>query len=226
MTEPNRSVRVDVDDLRHLINATAPHVATDRYGIPVLECIRLVVKSGYLIAQATDRYTFGIARVKTDAPDGFDALLPLPDCKRLLALFKPTRGADRPVVRLTRVETEKGADLLAVLVSGTLTTATSLRARWHLESGEFPKMEKLLTGLDVATTQPSTNLIDPRFLARFTTARRHLDDFVRVQMTGREKAILVTVSDHFIGCVMSARAARSAANYPDAAPLGDWLEVL
>lgn len=91
-------VSLSYSELRKLFAPVVPHAGRDDM-LPVLMRIAVAASGGYLVAQATDRFTAAFQRVAlAEAPPaGFAVLLEASDAKRLIHLLRPIRGSDPTV---------------------------------------------------------------------------------------------------------------------------------
>lgn len=87
-------------ELRALLYPVIPHAGTDDM-LPVLCQIPITEHSGYLVAQATNRFTAAFKRVKPEKkpPKGFATAIEIHAAKKLLTLLRPIRGHD-PAIEL------------------------------------------------------------------------------------------------------------------------------
>ena len=224
---PAATLSLTARTFRDLVRPVLPHVATR--GEPLaLNAVHLYTHGGYVIAEATDRYTLGLCRAETTAPDGFDALMDLSAVRRILNLFKPTRKVN-PALTIT-----VDGDTIAV-TGDAMPEMAGATLRFHRALGEFPTLRPLVApAIDspvAGTANPGTALADTReaapadaqgcdalgpagrgfntrYLARFTAATRNGEPMVcRSTDTG---VLIVTVGTHFLGAAMSVRLADDA----------------
>ena len=182
---------------------------------PILGSVRLSVHGDYLTAAATDRFRVGIKRLRLDdAPDGFEAVVPLAAIKQLLTVFKPTRLLD-PVVTLS---VEDGR-LTAVQAYGM--DFEQAKFTFALAVGDYPKIESVLVG---HKPQPSESIaVHAKYLADFKSAVT-TGEPLEVSFGGHMKPVIVTAGEDFIGAVMPVRPQREDGGTGSA--FSDWIDFL
>jgi hypothetical protein len=197
-------VTLSLVELRDLIAPVLPHCD---YGhtLPVLGCVEFRTHGEWLIATASDRYTIGVCRHKVPEGTSFNCLVQAPELKAMLAMFKPSRGADH-AVRMTI----DGAFLRVQGVSAMFAEAT---VSYNLYQGEYPRVGQILEQLPQGGEFKPTAL-DPQKLAKFGAAAR-LRQPVVLSGHSPEKPIFVRAGEHFVGAIMPVRGAEVA----------DWSDV-
>ncbi len=197
MTNPTSStLSLTARTFRDLVRPVLPHVATR--GEPLaLNAVHLYTHGGYVIAEATDRYTLGLCRAETTAPDGFDALMDLSAVRRILTLFKPTRKVD-PTLTIS-----VDGDTIAVTGDG-MPQMAGATLRFHRAFGEFPTLR--------APGRPGHRLSHRRHREPRHRASRHQGGRARGRARLRRARArrIVTVGTHFFGAAMSVRLADDA----------------
>lgn len=198
-------------ELRALLAPVIPHAATDDM-LPSICQIPIAESNGFLVAQATDRFTAAFKRIKpnTPAPEGFATSFATADARRLLSLLKPGRGSD-PEIEIEPTDT---GDVKVTSKSGGFSLGfTELRLAFpspdlFSSSNSFPDMGGLLPkSCDNAVSFGGFNL---RFLARFNIA-------IEVEFGDNNSAaglrfgdspnkpLLVSVGQDFLGLIMPRR---------------------
>lgn len=182
-----------VSNLRTALNAVAPHMSAPVNMLPMLSAALLESKGGVITLTATDHYTLAVSRVDVGALvntcDDFEFLISLADVKALLSTFKSTRAVD-PTLFVT-IE-----DATMTVTDGSATLAL------RRQDGSFPNYRLLIK---MPTVDPaSQHGINGKFLAKFEKAVQDKEPVV-LHHGGENKMTVVTVGDHFIGCIMAVR---------------------
>lgn len=203
---PATSVSIAASDFHRLVKAVIP-LADRGVALPVLNAVWLRGHGQWISATATDRYRVGVKRVKCEAPEGWQALIPLSALRSLLATFKPSLRND-PTLTLTPDGTRlavsvAGLDSWADITGGTL--------HFRLDEGQYPKsIDDLLAGYAAASDPlPDGAAFNPHFLADFKAASEGGEPMRlgsdRILGNGKPNALVVRIGDHFIGAVIGAR---------------------
>lgn len=211
------SVSIAASDFHRLVKAVMPLASRDVV-LPVLCAVWLRGHGEWLTATATDRYRIGVKRLKINAPDGWQALIPTSVLRSLLATSKPSRHHDS-----TLTLTPDG-DRLRVSVEG-LASADMLgeALSFRLETGEYPTVDKLLAGYARASDPlPEGAAFNPHLLADFKAAAEGPEPMLlsAAKPNGASPTpLVVRIGDHFLGAQMAVRRAGDA---PHAA---DWSDI-
>lgn len=204
------AVTITASDFHRLVGAVLP-LADRGTSLPVLGAVLLRGHGEWLSATATDRYRAGMARHKVAAPEGWQAVVPVPALRMLLGTFKPTRRDD-PALILT-VE----GDTLSVSTEGLAGTVGGVM-RYRVLDTEYPKSIDgiLRNALDEETALPPGSFVNPSFLADFRLAARGepMRMSARVSNDGSPPHLVVRVGNHFVGVLMGVRVSGPASS-PD-----------
>lgn len=187
------SITVTHRDLKDLLTPVLPHV--DGSGrVPVLGCVSLQTRGGYLTATATDRYTIAVTRLAVEPGTEFTALVQAVELKALLAMFKPSRYTIGQSLTLTIED-----DDLRVEGAGALFSSAVIK--YSVYKGEYPKCDALFTAKATKDTGESFNL-NGNLLAKFRCAAHAGEP---LEFTNAGGKTFVKSGDHFTGIIMQAR---------------------
>ena len=197
------TISLTARDLRDLLAPVLPFADGGNW-LPVLNSVRLRGHGDYVTALATDRYKAAVKRAEIEAPDGFQALLPVSTVKSILSTFKPTRTHNADLT-LTF-----GEDRVSVQTDALADGLFDASIGYALCPGEYPRVSALFFGSADAEPVPLENyFLNPHFLAVFAKAATSGDP-MRVHVgkpeDGRDGVLFVSIGDDFRGLLMPARA--------------------
>jgi hypothetical protein len=202
-------------DLRRALRAVLPHVSTDET-VPNLNVVHLDRGPVNLTVTATDRFTAGHAIVSVldwgdDPTDGtmgaFD--LSVEDVKKVLALFKPSKGKsdnEEDPESLLRIDLTDD-DVTVTDTSGLFPSGQSLRLPRTSAGDDYPDVERLIGKMLRAPATGAARLVsNPDFGRRFAEAGRAYGGAALVlEPTGDTQAIVVSCGESFVGLWMPIR---------------------
>lgn len=163
--------------------------------LPMLYGVQLEADGKRLHARATDRFTLGISTTVYEGP-AFKVFLPMPEVDLLRAFTRPGRGWRK--TRIATLHCTPQATILRVSIDGATVSVPAGRV-------EFPKFRQLFpsTGTEVEAFTGGMGF-NPAYLARFgRVGGRHSG--ARYYQQGRNKPMVVTVGDDFVGLIMPVR---------------------
>lgn len=175
-------------DFAWCLSAILPHVGRNKQ----TALVGLTVRDGLLFTCATDRYTFGIARIPCQGEE-FSVTLPAKEATELMRFVRPAKVAEQ----------SEQVDYVAPL--------SDLHVAIPDESAVFESNydSRMLDGLlDLARRihagpdDPEHLVFAPDFAARFSKAKRTDTDFLSIhprRFRYRNGVAVVTVGDDFIG---------------------------
>lgn len=188
-------------DLAQLLSTAMAFAHKDRT-IPAINCIRLSIEKGYLVAASTDRFRLGLARVLIDDQDivgkSFPiGLLSLIDARKVISHVKtPVREQSLPAI--VTFDTDATPSTLTV---DNYAAAFTVR----LISADFPKVEEIVQTALAATPEAATVQVNGEYLATYKVAEWTRGDSLTVRTSSSNRPILILCGDHFIGIQMPIR---------------------
>lgn len=211
------TLNITARQFKALVSPVLPCAGTE-VGMPTLNSIRIEVRGGWLVAMATDRFRLAVHRMvcPSDCDTDWAGTVPLSAVKGIISTFAPKRGMDADL-RLVI----DGGNLLASAAGALVGGFFDASFKWPLESGEFPKVDKLLAkSIADAESQPTTK-VRADFLADFRAADTERQGlFVKITGSNDRSPMLVTDGEDFIAIVMPRR---GGLEFP---ALTDWSAIL
>ncbi len=227
----SNTITVSAKTLRRMLAGVLPHAGRDDT-LPVLNTVKIEVRSGVLYLAATDRFSIGVARQRIPGylaaagPD-LDALVCVDDAEKLSALVL---GDDRPAPLLTADLGEAG---------GTWQTMALDQPEWPSATHPWQSVLYPLFGAEPANLDGDFGM-ELRLLARFAAIDAgpympYCDDEdepdpewpaegARMRVICPDgPMVLVTRGEWFIGAAMACRM-RGPRSAPPA--WDDWAEAL
>jgi hypothetical protein len=184
-------------DLAWALNAVLPHVGKR----PETAVVGLQRDADFqLVAYATDKYTFGAARI----PDGpeLDVLLPTSEATDLLRFVRPANKKQDVHEVITAA---RGAELHVGLVDEDGETFDSAVFNTTENSDlTLAYLEGFTDRLAAAPDEFQACVYQPKVFARFAKAGREETDRVQLlpkHISDRNGAALVLIGDHFVGAI-------------------------
>lgn len=179
--------------------------ALDDDVMPTLNVVRVQTDEGIIYASATDRFKAGFRRATFDGPTGFDALIPLDVVRKILSIFRVTRGAD-PKLTLT-LSTPDGRPELTVAGRDAHWAFFNASLTFPLQqSGTFPDVKSLIERGIADRGDPVEGVgLNPVYLNDFAKAARRNEPMTVIMPSSPVKPVLVVIADHFIGLLMPVR---------------------
>lgn len=209
------AITLTATQLRDLVTPVIPHASKDQT-LPVLTALRIRSAGKYVTAIATDRYRIGFQRIEpTQAPAaGFDAAVPVPVLKRVMAMFRPTRwhnpvlelavDAERLRVSLTDTMTDQQQTSGTGDVDGLAGASLTFTLRTDFP---YPNIDRLIREAleGVPDEAAMAAVFNPEFLADFRLGQpRH--EPMRITATGGPaRPWLIRIGDDFIGLLVPVR---------------------
>lgn len=207
--DPNQStdtlprVTVAAAALATALKAALPFAGRDDT-LPMLSVVRLSREGDRLRLTATDRFSLCVTFLDGvtwhDAADDWELMMPVGDCKRVVAEWSRDRGT------LTISTGDRNKDTTAIDVRDARgiavvgTTGTGLK---------HPNVDHLLTGQDgveYADHGQGVTALNPDQVAKIGGLRRTKGEYVAFQWPDQQKKpILFTVGDHSLGLIMPVR---------------------
>lgn len=202
--------------LQTALRPVLPLTGTD-YDLPLLTCVHLHVRNGYLYTSATDRFRAGIKRTKLleefPQADVFDVLVRFSDLSRILTLFKPTRAPaeKQPKLRLYVEDSTFYAEAIRGTSYDDKHDFDTLRIGVPTHDGQFPDIFQLV--LQALTTEEravDSQGFNAEFLASFREAARYELGpncaLMAIRLgTAASKPAAVQIGDDFVGLLMPRR---------------------
>lgn len=240
MATTKTKVTLPLSRLRRLLTAVLPFAASSAAKTPVLAAVHLrtaQTDSGlYLVAEASDRFTFGTQRLLVHPDTGTrvtgdlgSVLLTVAQVRKTLALLKPLRGA--PATAELTVHPDRVVVAADQLAGG----VDHLALTFARVTEEYPLLGALLgRSWDHAVT-PEAMLLDPRLVARFALAAAQQGPASgRMTWWGGAKnvglelpgsgPVMVKIGDDFVGMVMPVVETTDPASRADTGR-GSWAEI-
>lgn len=222
MSELEVNYRTFVD----LLKPVLPHVCADDM-LPALNSVHLqLTKENYLVASGTDRFTLGVSRTEDPLSDPdptgpFDIIIPLPDVKQIITVFKPApRMAHRAPTLTFRLEKDK----IAVVVEDRHDDIVKALYRFDsypLTQPGYPDLAAIVVkAVADKTTRARVANVNAKYLARFQHAVSDATP-ITVHSAAPRKPVVVTAGNHFIGAIMPVNA-----ESPDPPISSSWDDLL
>ena len=218
MTEP--TFTITAREFRDLVTPVIPLACKDRM-TPILNAVRIESVGKYLTASATDRFTVGICRhaPANKPPKGLAIVIPLPSIRLILSTFKPSRDMDPEL----EFAVTAGGKRLKVNQAGGAFDFLDASITYPLETGQWPALPKVIIDRIESEDVPATTIsLNAAHLAKFQHAVRHGEP-LEIKVGCNNKAVLVTVGDHFVGALMPT--SRSSDNESGTSTLAEWVKL-
>jgi len=175
-------------DLTWCLSAVLPHVGRNEQ----TALVGLTVRDGLLFACATDRYTFGIARIPCQG-DALSVTLPAKEATELMRFVRPSKVAEQS----EQVDYVGSLSELHVAISDESAVFEATPGSRILD-GLLDLARRIYAGPD----DPEHLVFAADFAARFSKAKRTDTDFLSIhprRFLDRNGVAVVTVGDDFIG---------------------------
>ncbi|MFC3984934.1 hypothetical protein [Streptosporangium jomthongense] len=212
VTRPSALLHASGRDIKNLLGAVLPHLATDgpdAEELPDLTRLHVEIHAGELRLICSDRYTMAVTRTAlTSATEDFALAIPGQDAKRLAEGLKG-RADVTLSFEIDRLIVSEGDHRTVIL-------GHDSDLQWRKVLARF---------LTPTATPADPILINADYLARLAPARR-LDEGapMAIRMHGEhKKAIVATLGEHFLALIMPILRTGEA---PQPNPLDGWFDLL
>lgn len=191
-------ITIPASTLAELVNPILPLVANGRQLLPILSCVLIRSKDGYLTATGTDRYRMGVQRAKVEGvKDGLRVAIHRSVLKQILTTFKATRSSNPDLVleftsASVKVSTEGFGEILDAAIT------------YPLERAEYPRVDSIITNALAAKPTAETAALNPSLLAAFQHAQTQGEPMI-VTITGKNSPVAIRIGDDFVGALMVMR---------------------
>lgn len=177
-------------DFAWCLSAILPHVGRNKQ----TALVGLTVRDGLLFTCATDRYTFGIARIPCQGEE-FSVTLPAKEAADLLRFIRPGKVAEQS----EEVETLLADDGLHIAIQSESAVFETVEMQFEL--GDLASRLAIIESLPNDYERLEYN---PSLMVKFAKAKRDVADRLRVypkRANDRNGVALVTVGNDFLGAI-------------------------
>lgn len=213
----NYDVTVDTWEFRAALASVIPHLDSSADPDPLLCRIRAYVTPDGVVLVATDRFTAAMATASIADGNGelgcFD-FGPV-DAKEILALFRPPKEADSPLLKL-----EHNGNRFRITDASGMFEGKSLKLDGFAAAEKYPDVADMIAraaraaALDVTVSGSIGQLmglgnvryvVNPVYLARFVAAGKAYAVDLAIEPAGSPPALLVRCSADFAGLMIPKR---------------------
>lgn len=209
-------VTVDTWEFRAALASVIPHLDSSADPDPLLCRVRAYATPDGLVLVATDRFTVAMATARITDTTGelgcFD-FGPV-DAKEILALFRPPKEADSPLLKL-----ENDGNVFRITDASGMFEGKSLKLDALPAAAKYPDVADIIgraaraATLDIEVTGRMAKalgsmgryVVNPQHLARFVAAGKAYGVELAIEPAGTPPALLVRCSTDFAGVMLPHR---------------------